>query len=378
MTTSAEPANGAPAPAIEPLLDRRLVICVGAGGVGKTTTAAALGIAAALRGRRTAVITVDSARRPRDALGLAGLSDEPQPVPLEAGAAPLVAMALDTKRTFDRLIARSPRPRGRRAHLRQPLYQELPASLQWFAEYMAMERLHELLTLGHYDLLVVDTPPSTDLRALLGAPRRLLELLASHAARILRAPRSIVGAETGPTRLAVMAVLKALERWTGVDVLRELSDFTAAFEQLLEGFRVRAEQTGTALRASDTAFTVVTTAEPRAIAVCRELGAQLQRDGYPLAGIIANRVYRFPLLDPEAAAWAPASLRAKLLACYGDFVALSQRDAAALAALAAQTRVPLLGVVPMLVDAPTSIATLRAVVAHLTGARALSPAAEAL
>jgi anion-transporting ArsA/GET3 family ATPase len=379
MTTVVEPPGGAPIPTpLERLLGCRLVICVGAGGVGKTTTAAALGVAAALRGRSTAVITVDPARRLRDALGLAALSDEPQPVPLGAGAAPLVAMALDTKRTFDRLIARvSPTPADAERIFANRLYQELSSELGGSAEYMAMERLHELLALGRYDLLLVDTPPSTDLRALLGAPRRLLELLASHAARILKAPRSIVGGESSPARLAVMAVLAALERWTGVDILREVSDFTAAFEQLLDGFRGRAEHISAALRASDTAFAIVTTAEPRALATSVALSVELRRDGYPLAGTIANRIYRFPSLDGGAGAWAAEPLRSKLLACYGDFLALSRRDAAALAALTAQTQAPLLAAVPMLADAPTSVAALRAVVAHLGAAGTLTPAAAA-
>ncbi len=379
MTTLAEPPGGAPTPPpLERLLACRLVICVGAGGVGKTTIAAALGVAAALRGRATAVITVDPARRLRDALGLTALSDDPQPVALDAGAAPLVAMALDTKRTFDRVIARvAPTPADAERIFANRLYQELSSELGGSAEYMAMERLHELLTLGRYDLLVVDTPPSADLRALLGAPRRLLDLLASHAARILKAPRTIVGGESGPARLAVMAVLAALERWSGVDVLRELSDFTAAFERLLDGFRGRAEHVSAALRAADTSFAIVTTAEARAVAASVALATELRRDGYPLAGTIANRIYRFPPADAGAAAWAPEPLRAKLLACYADFVALGRRDAAALATLTAETQVPLLAAVPMLADAPTSVAMLRTVVGHLSGADSVTPAAAA-
>src|SRR6476661_4616754 len=146
--------------ALDALLAQRLVVCVGAGGVGKTTTAAALAMAAALRGRTTAVITVDPSRRLKDALGVDALSGEPHPVPIEAGAAPLDALALDTKRTFDRLIARvAPSPVIAERILANRLYQELSSELGGSTEYMAMETLHELLQEPRYELIIVDTPP---------------------------------------------------------------------------------------------------------------------------------------------------------------------------------------------------------------------------
>jgi anion-transporting ArsA/GET3 family ATPase len=356
--------------ALTALLAQRLVICVGPGGVGKTTTAAALAIAAALRGRATAVITVDPSRRLQDALGLGALSTEPRSVALGDGAAPLDALALDTKRTFDRLIARvAPSPAVAERILANRLYQELSCELGGSTEYMAMEKLHELLELRRYDLIVVDTPPSGDVRELLAAPGRMTELLASQAVDFLKAPASIItGNESGLMRMTLGAVIKALERWTGMTLLHELSDFVAGFEHLIEGFRARAHAIEQALRAADTSFAIVTTPEPKTVASTLAFDRELRADGFAVAGIIANRTYDFPPLARSAGARVPAALREKLIANYADFAALSARDRAALDALQAQASVPLLAVLPVLEEAPTSLQGLRRIAA-LLGAR---------
>jgi len=346
------------------LLSRRLIVCVGAGGVGKTTTAAALALAAARRGRATAVITVDPARRLKDALGLAALSGDPQPVAHGAGAAPLDALALDTKRTFDRLIERlAPSPALAERLLANRLYQELSSEVGGSHEYMAMEKLHELLQLERYDLIVVDTPPSADLRALLSAPGRMVELLASQAIDFLKAPRAILtgSPESGLARATLGALLRGLERWTGMGLLGELSDFAAGFEQLVDGFRARAAAIEAALRAPDTRFAIITSPDPATVAASLAFDAELRAGGYPVGGVIANRVHAFPPLARGAGAWAAPALRAKLRANYADFAALSARDAAALALLPA----PPLAVVPVLEDPPASLAALQALAATL-------------
>src|SRR4029079_9545045 len=210
-----------------------------------------------------AVITVDPSRRLKDALGVDALSGDPQPVPIEPGAAPLDALALDTKRTFDRLIARAaPSPVVAERILANRLYQELSSELGGSTEYMAMEELHELLETGRYDLIVVDTPPSADLRDLLTAPLRMTELLASQAVDFLKAPASIItGNEPGLMRMTLAAVLRGLERWTGGTLLHELADFVGGFEHLVEVFRARAGAIAAALRADDTRFAIITTAD---------------------------------------------------------------------------------------------------------------------
>ncbi|MGH7786316.1 MAG: ArsA family ATPase [Candidatus Binatia bacterium] len=354
---------------IDALLQQRLVVCVGAGGVGKTTTAAALAVAAALRGRTTAVITVDPARRLKDALGLEALSGDARPVLLGDGAAPLDALALDTKRTFDRLIERvAPSPDIAQRIFANRLYQELSSELGGSTEFMAMEKLHELLQVGRYELLVVDTPPSADVRELLNAPGRMAELLASQAVDFLKAPASILagGNESGLARVTLAAVLKALERWFGMTLLSDLSDFVAGFEHLVDGFRARAQAIDATLRATDTSFAVVTSPEPNTIAASVAFERELQRGGLPVAGFIANRVYDFPPLAAGAGAAAPAPLRRKLLANYEDFAALATRDRAALDTLRTEAGVPLLATLPVLEEPPASLDALRQIAARLS------------
>jgi anion-transporting ArsA/GET3 family ATPase len=353
--------------ALAALFRQRLIVCVGAGGVGKTTTAAALGVAAASSGYSTAVITVDPSRRLKDALGLDALSTRPRPVALGNGAAPLDALALDTKRTFDELIGRfAPSPAIAQRILANRLYQELSSELGGSTEYMAMETLHALLQEQRYDLIIVDTPPSADVRELLSAPLRMTELLASQAIDFLKAPTGIItGSESRLMRMTLGAVLKALERWTGLTLLRELSDFVAGFEHLVEGFRARARATEEALRGADASFVIVATAETATISATRAFDRELRAGGFPIAGIIANRVYDFAPLAAHAGRQAPPALRAKLIENYADFAALAARDRTTLDALQRETGTPLLAAVPILEEAPASIAGLRRIAALL-------------
>ncbi len=347
--------------AIETLLRKRLVICVGAGGVGKTTTAAALALAGALHQRRVAVITVDPAHRLKDALGLDGLSMEPHAVAVDSSAH-FDALALDTKRTFDALIERfAPTPAVSARILANRLYQELSNGLAGSAEYMAMEKLHELLHLHRYQVLIVDTPPSTHARDLLAAPNRLANLLASRAVGFLQTPATLLGGTTSTVaRLALSTLLKALQRWTGLDLLHDLADFATGFEHMVEGFHTRAAEVSRLLRAATTAFVLVTTPEPHTVETAISFHRELVEDGYPVAGIVANRVLAFPRLEASAGAAAgwDARLRAKLLRNYGELHQLSRRDHRALRHLQAETGAPLLAAVPAVTAAPTSLAGL--------------------
>jgi anion-transporting ArsA/GET3 family ATPase len=314
--------NGAAAP----LLQARLVLCMGSGGVGKTSTAAALACAAALAGRRCALITVDPARRLRNALGLEHLSATPTPIAIEAPGE-LHAMALDTKRVFDDLVDRaSPSPEIAARILANPLYRELSNELGGSTEYMAMEKLHELLA-QDYDVIVVDTPPSAHARDLLAAPARIAGLIDSGAAAVLRAPASILrGSRLANSTLA--AVLAALERWVGKGLVRNLSDFAAAFEPLLTGFRERAGDVQRVLRDDGTAAVLITTAEPAAIAIASELCDELREHHLRVAGIIANRVHTVaPRSRGPHLRCAPA-LREKLETNYEDYAGRARRDRA--------------------------------------------------
>jgi len=354
---------------VDDLLRQRLIICVGCGGVGKTTTAAGLALAGALRRQRTAVITVDPARRLKDALGLRTLSTQPTRIMLENGSGTLEALALDTKRTFDALIARvAPSEEVAKRIFANRLYQELSNEFGGSTEYMAMEKLHELLDQDAYELIVVDTPPSAHARDLITAPVRLIELLASSAVRFLKAPAAMLsGMETGFARMTLNGLFKVLQRWTGFNVLEDLSDFAANFEHLEAGFRSRAAEVAEALRQSSTSFVLISTPEPDTVATTLEFYEELRKEGLPIAGVIANRVYSFPPLGRSAGQGYPESLRKKLLTNYADFAALSARDEQALTRLQSEIDAPVLATLPVLEEPPASFPALRRFAELLSG-----------
>jgi len=348
--------------------DKRLIVTVGAGGVGKTTTAAALALAAALAGRKTAVITVDPARRLKDALGLSELSIDPRPV--EFGDVSFDALALDTKRTFDALVQRfAPSPAVAERIFANRIYDELSRELAGSAEYMAMEKLHELMHTGGYDLVIVDTPPSASARDLLAAPNRLTNLLASKAVGLLQAPTSLLSlSSSGVGRATLSALLKVLQRWTGLQLLDDLADFTGAFEGMLEGFSRRAEEISALLRSEATSFVLVTSTETSTIDTAISFHRDLVGDAFPVAGVIANRVLAFAAPDAcmlAAADW-DEPLRTKLLRNQAELHALSLRDARSLEHLQSVTGLRLLAAVPQATEAPTTLDALQRFAAHLS------------
>src|SRR5215831_10411541 len=238
---------------------RRLVLCVGSGGVGKTTTAAALAVGAARRGRRTAVLTVDPAQRLRDALGLGDLDGRPRRVPLPGDHARLDAMLLDVKRTFDELVVGlASTPEQARRVLDNRIYQNLSGTLAGSAEYMAVESVLRLSETGDYDLLVVDTPPARHAVDFLDAPRRLLALLESRVFGILKDPTSILpGAGSRIAHFVLDAVLRGLERFTGMGLVREVGDFVRAIDTLSLALAARIRAVQTTLTGAGTALVLV-------------------------------------------------------------------------------------------------------------------------
>ena len=344
------------------LAEQRLIVCVGAGGVGKTTTAAALALAAAHAGRRAAVITVDPARRLKDALGLQELSIDPHPV--EVGGVSFDALALDAKRTFDDLVRRFAPSRAAAERIyANRIYAEVSNELAGSAEYMAMEKLHELLHTHDYELIVVDTPPSANARDLLAAPNRLANLLASKAVGLLQAPASLLSfGSNALSRATLSTLLKALQRWTGLQLLDDLADFVGAFEGMIDGFRERANEIQGLLRSDHTSFVLVTSTEPSTIAQTIAFHRDLVVDAFPVAGVIANRVFDFP--SPEACAAALAAweepLRGKLVRNQAELHELTRRDAGSLERLQSETGLRLLAAVPQATEAPASLAALEA------------------
>ncbi len=345
--TAAAPSPG--------LLDGRLLVCLGPGGVGKTTASAALALRAALAGRRVDVMTVDPAPRLLDALGLGGDdAAEPREVALRnlqnmddpsgradsAGvrrrparpAGRLRALRLDPKRTFDALVARhAPSPAAADAIMQNRIYRNLSQALAGVGDYMAMERLLELSEDPSTGLVVLDTPPAREALDFLDAPRRLLDLLNSRAVTLLgggvRRGFSVVD-------LAARAVLSAFDRLTGLHLLGDVQAFVRSFDGMYAGFAERAARVQQLLIAGDTAVVVVTTAEPQRVAQAQEFLAALRTAGIAPRAVIVNRT--LPAITPaeQIAPLAPA-LRRKLARAAAEFAALHQREAAAIASLRA-------------------------------------------
>ena len=269
------------------LRSQKLVICLGPGGVGKTTISAALAVRGTLLGCAVDVMTVDPAPRLLDALGLAADSSEPVEVALgglrhshRGGAsnrARLRALRLDPKRTFDSIVARyASSAAARDTILENRIYRNLSGALAGVGDYMAMEKLLELAANPATDLIVLDTPPATEAIDFLDAPRRLLELLNSRAVTLLGAPSGFFRSQLRMMDIAARAVLAAFDRVTGLNLLSDVQSFVRSFDGMYEGFSARAERAQEKLRAPDTAIVIVTTAESSRIAQAREFVGALE------------------------------------------------------------------------------------------------------
>ena len=291
-------------PRPEALLEsRRILVCVGAGGVGKTTVSAALALEAARRGRRALVLTIDPARRLADALGLATLGGEPQEIARERltslgvpadGA--LFALMLDVKGTLDGLVERfAESEAARRRILENRIYAHVSDALAGSAEYSAMEKVYEISTREDFDLVVVDTPPSQHALDFLESPRRLLEFIDSRLVKLLLHPAFSAG--RFGFRLfqrGAMRALQLLERVSGLGFLEDVSEFLLAFEGMAEGFRERARRVETLLLGPEAAFVLTAGAAGQSIHQGRALLARLEASGIPLSGVVMNRVRLWP------------------------------------------------------------------------------------
>jgi anion-transporting ArsA/GET3 family ATPase len=282
----------------ELVMSRRVLIAVGAGGVGKTTTAAALGVAAACRGRRVLCLTIDPAKRLAEALGLERVSSEEQTVGPElfarAGipfAGSLTAMMLDTKRTFDDLVVKyASTPERAHKLLSNKLYRYVSTSLAGTQEYMAMEKLVSVQSDPRFDLVILDTPPTANALDFLDAPMRLIEALDSSTMRwFLQAFES-----TGKLSLNLLArsaglVLRGLGRITGGGFLEDMASFLADLNDLFGGFRQRAESVQTALRSRDVSFVLVTSPAPVSIDEVLFFNDRLVESSMPRGAFVVNR-----------------------------------------------------------------------------------------
>ncbi len=272
-----------------------ILVCCGSGGVGKTTTAAALALRAAERGRRTVVLTIDPARRLAQSMGLDELDNQPRVVAgvdTSAGGS-LEAMMLDMKRTFDEIVVAHAEPGKAGAILENPFYQALSSSFAGTQEYMAMEKLGQLKASGQYDLIVVDTPPTRSALDFLDAPARLTTFLDGRMIRVLLAPAKAGGKAYLKVLTAGIGVFtSALTRIVGTSMLNDVSQLVAALETMFGGFRERAQATYDLLKAPGTAFVVVAAPEPDALREAAYFVERLGAEDMPLAGLVVNRVHR--------------------------------------------------------------------------------------
>jgi anion-transporting ArsA/GET3 family ATPase len=293
-------ADGAARMTLHELVSRhRIVISAGSGGVGKTTVAASIALWGALEGRRTAVLTIDPARRLATSLGLETLGHEPREIAREVFTAQgldpkasLSAMMLDQKGAWDALVERYAPPEARPRILANPFYQHLSQTFAGSQEYMAIEQLCLLVDSGAYDLIVVDTPPTRHALDFLEAPKRIDDFLDKSVVKWFVRPYFNAGwsALRAVNRTASF-ILHRLEQATGVSALTEISDFFASMSGLFENFHERIERATDVLRGADTAFVVVSSPEEQVLGDAEYLASKMAELGMPLKGVVMNRVH---------------------------------------------------------------------------------------
>jgi anion-transporting ArsA/GET3 family ATPase len=321
------------------LAGKRVCVCGGSGGVGKTTTSAAIALGMAAEGAKVAVVTIDPAKRLANALGLQELENEPRRVEPErlAGVAStfkgeLWAMMLDPKRTFDELIERVAADAERAEEIkRNRVYRELSTAVSGSQEFTAVAKLYELDRDGDFDLLVLDTPPSRNALDFLDAPTRLTSFLEGRALKAFIRPTGlgmrVLGRGAAP-------LLGALRRVTGVDLIGDLTTFFGLLGDMTEAFSERARGVERLLRAETTAFVLITSAQQAAIDEAIWFRRTLTEGGLPFAGVIVNRVHHDILGEAEPEHLVSAldaeltgDLAARVAENFFDYHRLAQRDA---------------------------------------------------
>jgi anion-transporting ArsA/GET3 family ATPase len=326
--------------------ERRVVVCCGPGGVGKTTVSATFALQAARAGRRACVVTVDPARRLADSLGVESLPNTPA---LVEGDWPgqLFALMLDTKGTFDDLIARYAATDEQAQSIRSNrLYQNLAGALSGTQEYMAMEKLYELTEEGAYDLVVVDTPPTRNALDLLDAPRRLTRFLDNRLFRALLLPTRVSMKALG---VATQAMLRTISRVAGAEIVQDAVTFFQAFQGMEDGFRNRASAVRDLLADPATAYVVVTSPRPDALEEATYFAAKLADTGITPAALVVNRVHpkflrsRAPLPETH-----PGTTLGVLVDNLLQLEALADREQTAYAELVTRVAPAPVGRVPLL------------------------------
>ncbi|MEY2468566.1 MAG: hypothetical protein QOF21_1264 [Actinomycetota bacterium] len=339
-----------------------VVVCCGSGGVGKTTSAAAIAVEAASLGRRACVVTIDPARRLGDALGLGELTNEPRQVDGQ-WSGELWALMLDTKTTFDPLVTQyASSPEQAERIISNRLYRNVSGALSGTQEYMAMEKLHELHSTGRFDLIVIDTPPTRNALDFLDAPRRLTRLLDNRIFRLLIMPTQ---SYLKMVSAATQRVLRTIARVVGAEVVDDAVAFFEAFEGMEQGFRDRAQAVVKLLSDDATAFVVVASPRRDAAQEAVFFADKLIEAGLGVDGVVVNRVQpAFGEREPELPAGASSGLR-RLLENRNEFTALAASEHRQLAALRDAAGEAPIAYIPMLLDDVHDVGGLDLVRAHL-------------
>jgi anion-transporting ArsA/GET3 family ATPase len=331
---------------------KKVIVCAGSGGVGKTTTAAAVALRAAVEGKKTVVLTIDPAKRLASSLGVKELSNEPTKVTTRkfrsAGLNPageLYAMMLDTKTTFDKVVLRyAPTTDQANRIINNRFYRNISSTLSGTQEYMAMEKLYELYTEGGFDLIVIDTPPTRNALDFLDAPRRLTEFLESRVLRWFLMPYIKVGG--GFMRVANMAAttfLRIVKRIIGTEALDDTAEFFTNLEGMYEGFKQRAQDVAALLRSNVTSFIVVTSPATDSVTEAMFFASRLNDSGLPFGALVVNRVhpqygdgitFKPRQLGKLESSGATCRLLAKMLRNEAAFMRVVESERANLAALA--------------------------------------------
>ncbi|SIR95268.1 ArsA family ATPase [Williamsia sterculiae] len=355
----------------EVLADRetRVVICCGAGGVGKTTTAAAMAVHAAELGRTVVVLTIDPARRLAQSLGMSELTNSPQPVALPGVEGSLDAMMLDMRRTFDEMITQYSTPERAEAIMNNSFYQTVATSFSGTQEYMAMEKLGQLIRQEKWDLIIVDTPPSRNALDFLDAPSRLGSFMSGRLiTMLLGGGRGIGKVVTGVVGLAMRGVSTII----GGETLRDVSVFVRSLDSTFGSFQKRADETYAMLKQPGTRFAVVAAAEPDALREAAFFVDRLSEEKMPLAGLILNRTHpNLTSLSGDEARAALGKVTDELargvLTIHAERATTARRELRQLQRFTgAHPTVPVVGV-PSLPFEVADLRALRAVAEQLTG-----------
>jgi anion-transporting ArsA/GET3 family ATPase len=334
----------ASSPIARALAQRRVLVCVGAGGVGKTTVAASLALCAAVEGKSALVCTIDPARRLANSLGLTQLGNaETRIAPEQLASAglppssPLFAMMLDMKRTWDEFVERHAPPNRKERILNNRLYRSLSSSLAGSQEYIAMEQLWQLRMHRDYRLIVLDTPPAAQAKDFLDAPNRVLDFLDNDAAKWLLTPAltagkfglKLFGAGSG-------YIAKTLAKLTGTETLEDLADFMLAMSSMNESFRQRARQVRALFTSDETAFVLVTSPQLERLQEAIDFHTELQQNHMAVAAVIVNRVTASPSPeDWKSASKLESQLRQKIAQTLRENQASAAEDAQVIARLRA-------------------------------------------